>query len=338
MIDCISQNSAYHKSSSLYPCIPVMGVPVLLDPVGFLGRLISSVDFCVDHFVVVVSKALPQSMIENISSQHKYIRNLQISRSDNYLIGVAEGWNKVLKSHPSAPWYLICGYDVEFLPGQLRGLSFRFWNHSNSHIVPSNSKKTVFANFAHTRWQNLPGGKGYGLFAISQEVIQNVGYFDENIFPAFWEDRDWKMRMSLWPGSRVRTYRNIRPWHGVHDPKIVEMKYISGTKYLPDAWREISHSATEFNREYVVRKWGCNPALSISRYDLLECKYKRPFGDKNSSISFWIKDENRINWIRKRNFFTVSFFLLEVAVISLAQNITLIMFIAVAHAMAHDGP
>lgn len=35
---------------------------------------------------------------------------------------------------------------------------------------------------AYTNWLNLDPG-GYNVFALTKEVITNIGYFDENFFP-----------------------------------------------------------------------------------------------------------------------------------------------------------
>jgi len=273
-------------------CIPTMGVAVLMDPIGFLPRLMKSIDFCVDDFVLVLSRNFSISSLDTFRL-HPNIQRVHVMRSAHHLIGVSEGWNTILRSHPKSPWFLICGYDVEFLSGQLEAISFRFWNHSTSN--------PIHANFAHTRWQNLPGGKGYGLFALSAEVIQHIGLFDENIFPAFWEDRDWKMRLSLWSGARVKTYRLIRPWHGLHgDNKSVSVvRYISGTSYLPSSWRDLSSKAGGWNQRYVVEKWGCNLTHSIQRHDLLDCVYKTPFNNPAHGLSYWKKNKRRIQKLRE---------------------------------------
>lgn len=161
-----------------FPCIPVMGFGYISDPMNFAPRLIQSIDFCIENIIIVVPRG------SNFS--FPIIENMTIYRHPYDLIGVAEGWNIILKSHVFAPWYLICAYDVLFLPGQLQSLSLRFWDKSGL----TNSMLPRMVNFAHTRWVNLPGGKGFNLFIISQEVVQNCGYFDENLYPAFWEGNE----------------------------------------------------------------------------------------------------------------------------------------------------
>lgn len=278
-----------------YPCIPVMGFGFISDPKNFTGRLISSVDFCVEKFVVVYpanyvhdrSMNLPFPIhVEQWIQTRGVIQNVVYVPIQSYLIGVAEGWNFILKA-AAAPWYLITAYDVEFFAGQLEALSRRFWTDSGQYVKDLGSSAVVRYNFIHTKWQNLPGGKGFNLFGVARDVIDNCGYFDENIFPAFWEDRDYQYRMSLWPGAKIGTYQGIRPWHGERFTEPVldsasmipatfkkMFNYTSGTAYLGPKWKAAMREASERNIRYVVSKWGCDFQLAKSWHHLLECAYK----------------------------------------------------------------
>jgi hypothetical protein len=267
------------------PCIPVMGFGFIDDVKGFVPRLLSSIDFCIDNFIIVISK---NTKLHYDSTQYPNIKNMTIHRHPYELLGVSEGWNKILHSFPYSPWYLISAYDVLFLPGQLKAFSHRFWSRSLF-----NSNKTV--NFAHTRWSNMPGGKGFNLFALNQEVIQNCGYFDENIFPAFWEDRDYKIRLKLWSGTKIRTFADIRPIHGSDEDR--KLNYTSGTKYLKPAWHAVMKMAASWNIKYVIAKWGCNLENSMKYHDLLNCTYSKPFGVEQS-IAVWKKNDDRIHKLR----------------------------------------
>eukprot|EP01036_Dinobryon_divergens_P042630 gene42630-56663_t len=79
------------------------------------------------------------------------------------------------------------------------------------------------------------GPSGYNLFILDSEVVNNVGYFDENFFPAFFEDNDWSIRVTLWGKIRWTTYMDIAPWHGFKEDNSsskVHNEYVSGTGYL----------------------------------------------------------------------------------------------------------
>jgi hypothetical protein len=284
-----------------YPCIPVMGLGFISDPMHFLERLISSVDFCVENFVIVGSNK--NEFIEKYSAQlHE---NLTYLPQPYSLIGVSEGWNLIFRTFPASPWYLITAYDVEFLPGQLEEFSRRFWKESSAAV--DGRKEEIQTNFAHTKWQNLPGGKGFNLFALSQQVIENCGYFDENLFPAFWEDRDYQYRLSLWPGSRIRTYRTIRPWHGEHggipavsssSPEKRVFNYTSGTVYLGKEWTQVMKLSAEWNLRYVTGKWGCDLSSALQLHHLLNCTFTSPFNRTDAPIAEWTLNRQRIHKMR----------------------------------------
>ena len=302
-----------------YPCIPVMGFGFIRDPKNFTGRLIASVDFCVEIFVIVypekyVHEANNQLLFPDVYKQwlgNSHIKHMKFVPMDSPVIGVAEGWNLIIKS-AQAPWYLITAYDVEFFSGQLEAFSRRFWVDSGQVSSTPDDRTPAKFNFVHTKWQNLPGGRGFNLFGIARDVIDYCGYFDENIYPAFWEDRDYQFRMSLWPGAKVGTYRQIRPWHGERftvpllDSKLMtpesfksQFNYTSGTVYLGPQWHAVMQAATAWNVNYVVSKWGCDMYLAKTRHHLLNCKYSTPF-NKGGPLSYWKRDDVRINALQQK--------------------------------------
>jgi hypothetical protein len=292
-----------------------MGFGFIDDSMNFISRLMNSLDHCIDRFIIVGSKYHEHRFL----SQPKLHDNLTYLPQPHHLIGVSEGWNLIIQSSPTAPWFLITAYDVEFLPGQLEQLSKRFWRESRVFSdPPDNENGEILTNFAHTKWQNLPGGKGFNLFAISREVIENCGYFDENIFPAFWEDRDYQYRMKLWRGSRIRTYRMIRPWHGEHPPLSPQQSlassstspspqqqppsfnYTSGTVYLRKEWSQIMALSSQWNLRYVTKKWGCDLTSALEHHHLLNCSYVTPFDKPDLPISAWTLNRERVQRMKRR--------------------------------------
>lgn len=297
-------------------CIPVMGLGFNEDIRNFVPRLLNSIDFCVDHFVIVVPKRLSNLVRVSLTESSQHLPNIEFKSIPRDVIGVAETWNVILNAYPSAPWFLISAYDVMFLPGQLSDFSKRFWKRSG--LLDRRINATV--NFAHTKWFNMHGGKGFNLFALTQEVVHNVGFFDENIYPAFWEDRDYLYRLKLWGGAKIRTFGDIKPIHGIvfnqsgHelseddiaciinensrkkyvqcDKHIIPLvDYISGTKYISS--NEISNeirAGGKRNFLYAIQKWGCDPLISQRYYDLKNCTYSSPF-NSGEHISFWNKNK-----------------------------------------------
>ena len=86
-----------------------------------------------------------------------------------------------------------------------------------------------------------------------------VGLFDENIFPAFWEDRDYQLRLKLWGGARIKTFKSIRLWHGVdtavmndnhthYDDELESTEYNQKGKLTHDAFLD-SHARNSSSDE-----------------------------------------------------------------------------------------
>lgn len=103
-------------------------------------------------------------------------------------------------------WYLFCANDVEFFPGQLSALNRQFWVKSGllaetsafprrdtdggGHPVPDH------VDIAYFNWKNMNSG-GYNLFIMKRSVFNLIGMFDENMYPAFFEDADMDRRVEL---------------------------------------------------------------------------------------------------------------------------------------------
>lgn len=266
-----------------YPCIPVLGFGVIMDSQNFVERLARSIDHCVDNVVIVMPDAhsashLPPTARITSWFNTSFVHRITFAHKSRPLIGVAEGWNMILTSF-DAPWYLISAYDVQFIPGNLSRLADRFWRESG--ILTS---QNYSVNFAHTKWVNMPGGRGFNLFALNQDVLKYCGMFDENIFPAFWEDTDYRIRLQRWDGAKVKTFGGIRMFHGSSS----DTTYVSSTKFLDERFRRVMSAAGKSNVDYLVDKWGCDYEMSVKNYTLVDCKYKWPFNGKyGEDLGVW---------------------------------------------------
>ena len=233
-------------------CVPVMTVGVVADPLQFLPRLLFSIDHCILNLVLVKTQGL---VVPRQLSLNPFIKNWTIIEFPYDIFGVSEGWNAGLKAFPQSKWFMIVAYDVEFFPGQISRFSESFWrdcqrpmrrhNHSTSSAssLAGPQNRTIF-RIGFSNWRNLHPG-GFNLFAISSAVVDQLGYFDENYFPAFYEDADFDQRMHLYlknnkkPTNLVKIYYDIKPWHGEYigethnvSEDTAQIKYVSGTIYL----------------------------------------------------------------------------------------------------------
>ena len=170
------------QSASQTDCVPVMGLGAVVDPLHFVPRLITSVDYCVENFVIVVTSF----SLDNITSSSvpllknsSYIRNFTIVIREKYIFSVSEGWNTILHTFPQAKWYIIIAYDILLRPGQLEKMSRRFWDESGYHFQRNISTILAFSNYDNADVRSC----AYNMFAVKRDVFQNIGIFDENLFP-----------------------------------------------------------------------------------------------------------------------------------------------------------
>lgn len=92
------------------------------------------------------------------------------------------------------PWYLFSANDVQFAPFQLAALNRQFWMKSG--LLYKSSKRLVEIDFAFFNWKNMDAA-GYNLFIVKRSVFDMIGYFDENMHPAFFEDADMDRRIDM---------------------------------------------------------------------------------------------------------------------------------------------
>ena len=174
----------YKHRKDTEQCIPVLGVTVIADPQFFLFRLIKSIDYCINQLIVVYGRGFNITSSFPVQAANSYIRKHILYRYSNFFFGVAEGWNQILRLAPRAAYYLICGYDVEFPRGDLGRIATTFTKEIYEPVETDHNvtKYEILPVIGFMNWTNMHPG-GYAAFLISIEVINKLGFFDENYFP-----------------------------------------------------------------------------------------------------------------------------------------------------------
>lgn len=107
--------------------------------------------------------------------------------------------------------------------------------------------------------------EGYHMFAISRKLVERIGYFDENFYPAYGEDADWGRRLDL---------AGIRP-DSFYDAGNTTIG--SGLNKRSGTWAWDSSALNVGRMEsYLYHKWGGPPYC-----------YDTPFGNPNNPLSYW---------------------------------------------------
>jgi len=248
--------------------IPVIGTAIVSNPY-WLHRLIMSVDYPVDDFIVINNNGrgqIDKELDELTKITHKWINNIKVCHMPAN-IGVAGAWNLIIKCYMNATYWVISNDDVAFCPGLLEEIATLMNADDDLGMINPNK-----GDFDLGAWD---------LFVIRDKIIQLFGLFDENTYPAYNEDADYIMRMRHRPIKRiVGTHHQY-----YHGKQLCDQYYNSGsqTQASEPHLKEMLADVNRKNIDYLTEKWGpdwriCNPyvnpyncdrkPINLTNYDL----------------------------------------------------------------------
>jgi GT2 family glycosyltransferase len=210
------------------------------------------------------------NMIQSIDYPVKpYVINN--GRSGN--IGVAAAWNKGIKNalEDGYEYAIITNDDVEFLSGTIGQLVIDIRNYdsliiSTNSILPARDGKEF-----HYKSEGMTVGSDYACFMVKiKTLFEEVGEFDENFYPAYYEDNDMQYRIKL---AGHKEYMNTDIGI-IHHGSSTQFSLPGGVVSEPN-WTE--------NKEYYKRKWGGYP---------LEEQWTHPYNEEGKDIKYWREPKN----------------------------------------------
>jgi GT2 family glycosyltransferase len=136
--------------------------------------MLDSVDVPVDHLLVI-----DNGTGADLGFSDRFANVTVLAMPAN--LGVAGSWNLGIKSFPYAKRWFIASNDVVFEPGALEMLS-----------QARRDEITLTGEAPH--WQ---------AFALGDEAVNDIGLFDESLFPAYFEDNDY-LRRADFVGVNIR--------------------------------------------------------------------------------------------------------------------------------------
>jgi GT2 family glycosyltransferase len=136
--------------------------------------MLDSVDVPVDH-LLVIDNGTGANLTFNDNFKRVTVLDLPANQ------GVSGSWNLGIKSFPYAQRWFIVSNDVVFEPGALEMLA-----------EARRDEITLTGDAPH--WQ---------AFALGDEAVNDIGLFDESLFPAYFEDNDY-MRRAEFVGVNIR--------------------------------------------------------------------------------------------------------------------------------------
>ena len=133
-------------------------------------------------------------------------------------LGVAASWNRFLDLHQHEPIVI-----------------------SNDDIVLG---EEAFADLVRHSYERLHAGYGWALFMQRPDCTEKVGYYDENFWPAYYEDIDYIIRMRRAGVPEHRLEGKIDIQHGGW----TTVNQLGDPPWLADG--------RDKNRSYLIAKWG----------------------------------------------------------------------------------
>jgi GT2 family glycosyltransferase len=243
--------------------IPVIGIPLAGDSRLLFLRLMYSIDVPVKHIIIVAS---PGTFT---SAQYRHLDfmnfNTCVITSARH-VGVSEAWNIIVALSYRQPWILIIACDTYLLRGSLNTLIHHMKNETRE-----GKAKAHYITYANINQEN-----NYALwncFAFEMRLFLELGLFDENIFPAYYEDTDYNLRMGA-SGIESDVLKNVI---GVHGDKNIQ-GYITGVRDFKSSMMRTVKVGHCLNGLYFKTKWGCSSDGT--------CRFKRPF-NASVSITYW---------------------------------------------------
>lgn len=110
-------------------------------------------------------------------------------------------------------------------------------------------------------------------FAVTKKCVDEVGLYDENFYPVYYDDTDYGYRMSL-----------IGAWRTLCHPSRISQDLGGAVKSDPAIfdlyWKNVNHI-----HQYYGRKWGGEHTQET---------FKTPFNDSTKTIKDWIIEEDKI--------------------------------------------
>jgi GT2 family glycosyltransferase len=177
--------------------------------------------------------------------------------------GVAGSWNEGMRRAQEAGYRyaIITNDDVEFHPGSIMSM-YKSIKHSNACLVSA-------CQHGQVGYNGVIPGADFCCFAIDiHQLLDKVGTFDENFFPAYYEDNDMHKRMIL---AGVETLIDM-------GAPIVHHK--SQTQNFDPNNPVTTPQMFTHNRAYYEEKWGGTPMSEA---------YETPFNNPDWSFKHWEK-------------------------------------------------
>ncbi len=191
LFEIIGQSVAIDRSHMINWIVPIISVSMNNDPKNYTQRLLRSIDFPVGVVAVQIGSSDPEVVSAIIGSLNSTLHNNQNIRNTDITVvshnpGSANGFNfglrHLLKAELSTAWVLHVNNDVAFYPGVLRNI------HRSAEKALSHDPQFGIG------FTSLCCGSEWSAVVFTKRMVAVVGLFDENFYPAYYEDGTYYCR------------------------------------------------------------------------------------------------------------------------------------------------
>lgn len=193
--------------------IPVLAIPVL-NRYDLLDQNLNSIDYPVEEILIINNGK------ENYVPERKDLNVRVLNLPSN--LGMSGSWNLAIKLYPHKPYWIFSSADTHWIPGSLEQL--------NSESGPGKLVMTTEA---------------WSCFSIGEDMIRNVGLFDEYFYPIYFEDNDYYERV-------MRSSMKDGYVHG--SIKVNAPLGASQTIQSDESLKSRNHETFVINRDYFNKK------------------------------------------------------------------------------------
>lgn len=239
--------------------LELVAVPILVQGEKLLKH-VASIDVPVKRYYVLDnSEGRDPTVADAIDElyQNPPANIEEISVVENYLnAGYPGSVNQIIRDNTDCEQWIVSCFDWWAAPGEYQKILDYTGDLSNGAFFGQ-------------------GGDAMCTFMFTPNLIDKVGMVDENFFPGYFEDNDYRRRIDL-SGLKVASI----PLQSEHDR--------SSTLNSSQRFKQRNQFTFQKNHEYYMSKWGGNPGAEI---------YVKPF-NSNVPLDYWKFDPKRREKLR----------------------------------------
>jgi len=220
--------------------------------------------------------------INSIRTKHKY--DLFIVDNQLRKLSLAAAWNLGTYSliTREAEIIFICNDDIIFSPVTIDAIVDRLMKEDSPALVSATNKrgqmepKEILNFIPNPNEISEAPHPDFSCFAIPKSTFVEVGEFDANFNPAFFEDNDYAARIVL--SDKVGLATTAAPYY--HFGSVTQNYDGTDNPVVP---------GPAFNkcRDYFKEKWGSTPVNEPE--EMKKIYYKHPFNDPRFSLRDWLR-------------------------------------------------